>query len=218
MNALIGEFIGTCMLVFLGEAACCDLLLSKSGLKTDSKTPLLLAWGTAVMVPAFIFGDLSGSHFNPAITIASAVCGHFDWANVPGYVVAQMLGGFLGAVLVIAVFHEHIKADEDDITIRSCFCTAPSIPNVPLNFLSEFLGTFVLVFALSSVPENAVDSGMKWMCVYCVIVILVASLGGVTGAALNAARDTAPRIAFALFCPGKFLSRFYPRQFLIELV
>ena len=109
MKAIIGEFLGTMILVLLGDGACCNTWLTGSGMKSKNNTQLIIGWGAAVMLPAFIFGDISGSHFNPAITIASAIRGAFPWSQVPGYIIAQLLGGFCGAVLLLIIFHDHIK-------------------------------------------------------------------------------------------------------------
>ena len=155
------------------------------------------------MVPAFTFGAASGAHFNPAVTIGAAIRGGMSWGQVPGYIIAQMLGGFVGAAILMLLFKDHIKATEDDATVRGCFCTGPSIPNQGLNFLSEFVATFVLVFTLASIPGNAGDSAVSWVLVYGVIVACGAYFGGLTGYAMNAARDTAPRIAYMLLGPNK---------------
>lgn len=203
MKPLLAEFIGTCMLVFLGEGVSCNLSLTGSGMKTENTAHILIGWGFAVMVPAFIFGGLSGAHFNPAVSIGAAIRGDLAWGMVPAYCIAQLLGGFCGAALLMVLFGDHIRMTKDDNTIRGCFCTAPSVRNIRLAFLSELLGTFVLVFALSSVPTEAAGSGVNWMMVYGVIVVLVGSLGGHSGAALNAARDTMPRLAYQLICPDQ---------------
>ena len=203
MGAYIAEFVGTCLLVLLGDGVCCNVNLNKSGFKGGGAVYILIGWGMAVMVPAFTFGAASGAHFNPAVTIGAAIRGGMEWGMVPGYIIAQMLGGFVGAAILMVLFADHIKATEDDATIRGCFCTAPAIPNQGLNFLSEFVATFVLVFTLASIPGNCGESGLSWVLVYGVIVACGASFGGLTGYAMNAARDTAPRIAYMLLGPNK---------------
>ena len=203
MGPYIAEFVGTMLLVILGDGVCCNVSLNKSGFKGGGAVYILIGWGMAVMVPAFTFGAASGAHFNPAVTIGAAVRGGMDWALVPGYIVAQMLGGFVGAAILMVLFADHIKATEDDATVRGCFCTGPSIPNTGLNFLSEFVATFVLVFTLASLPAEAGNSGVVWVLVYGVIVACGASFGGLTGYAMNAARDTAPRIAYMILGPNK---------------
>ena len=203
MQAYIAEFVGTAILVLLGDGVCCNVNLEKSGFKGGGAVYILIGWGMAVMVPAFTFGAASGAHFNPAVTIGAAMRGGMSWGQVPGYIIAQMLGGFVGAAILMLLFKDHIKATEDDATVRGCFCTGPSIPNQGLNFLSEFVATFVLVFTLASIPGNAGDSAVSWVLVYGVIVACGASFGGLTGYAMNAARDTAPRIAYMLLGPNK---------------
>ena len=203
MSAYIAEFIGTAMLVLLGDGVCCNVSLEKSGFKGGGAVHILIGWGMAVMVPAFSFGAMSGSHFNPAVTIGAAMRGGMSWGMVPGYIVAQMLGGFVGAAILMVLYGDHIKETADDATVRGCFCTGPSIRNTVLNFLSEFVATFVLVFTLASIPAEAGASNVSWVLVYGVIVACGASFGGLTGYAMNAARDSAPRLAYQLLAPNK---------------
>ena len=203
MQAYIAELVGTCMLVLLGDGVCCNISLNKSGMKGGNTVHILIGWGMAVMVPAFSFGALSGAHFNPAVTIGAAIRGGLSWNLVPGYIIAQMIGGFLGAAILIFLYGDHIAATDDDATIRGCFCTGPSIRNTFLNFASEFVATFVLVYTLASIPAEAGASGASWILVYGVIVACGASFGGLTGYAMNAARDAAPRFAYQLLAPNK---------------
>ena len=203
MQALLAEFIGTAMLVLLGDGVCCNVSLNKSGMKGGGTVHILIGWGMAVMVPAFSFGAMSGAHFNPAVTIAAAIRGAMSWGQVPGYIIAQLLGGFVGAAILIVLYGDHIKATDDDATVRGCFCTGPSIRNTGLNFLSGFVATVVLVFTLASIPGDAGASGVSWVLVYGVIVACGASFGGLTGYAMNAARDSAPRLAYQLLAPNK---------------
>lgn len=203
MKALIAEFIGTMFLVLLGDGVCCNVSLNKSGMKGGNTVHILIGWGMAVMVPAFTFGAASGAHFNPAVTIGAAIRGGMAWSQVPGYIIAQMLGGFCGAAILMVLYGDHIKATDDDATIRGCFATGPSIRNTGLNFLSEFVATFILVFTLASIPGDAGASGVSWVLVYGVIVACGASFGGLTGYAMNAARDAAPRLAYQLLAPNK---------------
>ncbi len=199
MSAYIAEFIGTAMLVLLGDGVCCNVSLTGSGMKGGGNVHILIGWGMAVMVPAFSFGAMSGAHFNPAVTIGAAMRGGMSWGLVPGYIVAQMLGGFVGAAILMVLYGDHIKQTADDACVRGCFCTGPSIRNTVLNFLSEFVATFVLVFTLASIPGEAGASGASWILVYGVIVACGASFGGL---AMNAARDAAPRFAYQVLAPN----------------
>ena len=101
MMAYIAEFIGTFMLILLGDSVVANVSLNKSGMKGAGTVQITLAWGLAVMVPAFIFGAASGAHFNPALTLALAIDGSMSWSMVPGYVIAQFAGAFLGACVVL---------------------------------------------------------------------------------------------------------------------
>ena len=192
MTAYIAEFIGTAMLVLLGDGVCCNVSLNGSGMKGGGNVHILIGWGMAVMVPAFSFGAMSGAHFNPAVTIGAAMRGGMSWGMVPGYIVAQMLGGFVGAAILMVLYGDHIKQTADDACVRGCFCTGPSIRNTVLNFLSEFVATFVLVYTLASIPGEAGASGASWILVYGVIVACGASFG----------RDAAPRFAYQVLAPN----------------
>lgn len=198
MVRYVSEFIGTMFLVFLGDGVNANLSLKGTFSKGAGWVVTAIGWATAVALPASIMGPIGGGHFNPALTIGHAVAGLFDWALVPGYVVAQMLGGIVGAVLVWLFFKPHFDAEEDPGTILGVFSTGPAIPNTPFNFISEFMATFVLVFLLILVP-GTLGGGLN---VWLVIMILGMALGGTTGYALNPARDTAPRIAH-MFLPIK---------------
>lgn len=199
MLPYIGEFLGTMMLILLGCGVCCNVNLDKSGMKGGGTVQITLAWGLAVLVPAFIFGEASGASFNPALTIALAVDGSFDWAMVPGYIIAQVAGAFVGAILVYILFKEQFDATEDQGTKLGVFATGPSVPNTALNFLSEAIGTFVLVFAIKGIGNvTGIATGVDKLFVFGIIVSIGMSLGGLTGYAINPARDLGPRLAHAI--------------------
>ncbi len=210
LTKFLGEFIGTMMLILLGDGVVANVLLNKSGMKGGGSVQITFAWGLAVMLPAFIFGKASGASFNPALTIALAAGGYFDWALVPMYIVAQVAGGFCGGILVYLLFKDHFDATEDPGTKLGVFSTGPSIPNWGRNFLSEMIGTFVLVFALMGIGNVAgIASGVEKLLVFGVIVSIGMSLGGLTGYAINPARDLGPRLAHAVLpIKGKGSSNF----------
>lgn len=199
MTAYIAEFVGTAMLILLGCGVVANVNLNKSGMKGGGSIQITFAWGLAVMIPAVIFGAASGASFNPALTLALAVEGTFPWADVPGYIIAQFAGAFVGACLVWLLFKDQFDATEDPGTKLGVFATGPSIPNLPLNILSEAIGTFVLVFAIKgigNVPE--LSTGLDKFIVFGIIVSIGMSLGGLTGYAINPARDLGPRLAHAV--------------------
>lgn len=202
MLPFIGEFIGTMMLIILGDGVVANVTLNKSGMKGAGSIQITLAWGLAVMVPAFIFGNASGASFNPALTIALAAEGGnaiYTWANVPGLCICEILGAFVGAVIVYILFKDQFDATSDANTKLGVFSTGPSVPNMGRNLFSEFIGTFILVFAIlgmAQVPGLTADVGK--LLVNGVIVSIGMSLGGLTGYAINPARDLGPRLAHAV--------------------
>lgn len=199
MLPYIAEFLGTMMLIILGDGVVANVTLNKSGMKGAGSIQITIAWGLAVMVPAFIFGAASGAHFNPALTIALAADGSMGWDLVPGYIIAQMAGGFLGGCIVYLLFKDQFDATDNAGTKLGVFSTGPSVPNMPLNILSEAVATFILVFAIKGIG-NVADCapGLSNLFVFGIIVSIGMSLGGLTGYALNPARDLGPRIAHAV--------------------
>ena len=155
MLPYIAEFLGTMILILLGDGVVANVTLNKSGMKGAGSIQITFAWGLAVMLPAFIFGAASGAHFNPALTIALAVDGSLAWGLVPGYIVAQFAGAFVGAVLVYLLFKDQFDATESAATKLGVFSTGPSVPNMGRNILSEAIGTFVLVFAIKGIGQVA---------------------------------------------------------------
>ena len=217
MIKYICEFVGTMMLILLGDGVVANVTLNRSGMKGGGSVQITIAWGLAVMVPAFIFGEASGASFNPALTIAQKAIGTFKvagevgtWGQVCLYIVSQFLGAFVGACLVFILFKGQFDATEDPGAKLGVFSTGPSIPNVGLNLLSEAIGTFVLVFAicgLGNVPE--LNAGVAKLLVFGIIVSIGMSLGGLTGYAINPARDFGPRVAHAVLpIKGKGPSNF----------
>lgn len=199
MLPYIAELLGTMMLILLGDGVVANVTLNKSGMKGAGSVQITFAWGLAVLLPAFIFGAASGAHFNPALTIALAVEGSLAWSMVPGYIIAQIAGAFIGACLVYLLFKGQYDATEDPGTKLGTFCTAPSVPNTGLNILSEAVGTFVLVFAIKGLAQvDGLAGGVDKLLVFGIIVSIGMSLGGLTGYAINPARDLGPRLAHAV--------------------
>lgn len=199
MLPYIAEFIGTFILILLGDGVVANVTLNKSGMKGAGPVQITLAWGLAVMLPAFIFGRASGAHFNPALTLALAVDGSLAWSMVPGYVAAQFAGAFTGAVLLYVLFKNQFDATEEQGTKLGVFCTSPSVPDPGLNILSEAVGTFVLVFAIKGLGQvEGLVPGADKLLVMGIIVSIGMSLGGLTGYAINPARDLGPRLAHSI--------------------
>lgn len=144
MLPYISEFLGTMLLIILGDGVVANVTLNKSGMKGAGSIQITFAWGLAVMIPACIFGAASGASFNPALTLALAMDGSFAWGMVPGYIIAQFAGAFVGAVIVYLLFKAQFDATKEEGTKLGVFCTAPSVPSMGLNIFSEAVGTFIL--------------------------------------------------------------------------
>ena len=199
MLPYIGEFLGTMILILLGDGVVANVTLNKSGMKGAGSIQITLAWGLAVMIPAYIFGAASGAHFNPALTLALAIDRSIGWEMVPGYIVAQFAGAFVGACLVYILFKDQFDATMDAGTKLGVFSTGPAIPNLPRNIVSEAIATFVLVFAIKGIAQvDGIAVGLSNFLVFGIIVSIGMSLGGLTGYALNPARDLGPRLAHTL--------------------
>ncbi|MDF2632367.1 MAG: hypothetical protein K0Q85_963 [Caproiciproducens sp.] len=188
------------MLILLGDGVVANVTLNKSGMKGAGSIQITFAWGLAVLIPACIFGAASGASFNPALTIALAAIGKFSWAMVPGYILAQVLGGCFGGCIVYLFFKDQFDATEDAATKLGCFSTGPAVRNIPRNLFCEAVGTFVLVFAILGIGHvtGASTVGVSNLFVFGIIVAVGMSLGGTTGYAINPARDLGPRIAHAI--------------------
>ncbi|MCQ2149696.1 MAG: aquaporin family protein [Bacteroidales bacterium] len=203
MNPYLAEFLGTLILILLGDGVCACTSLEKSKGKGAGWAVVTFAWGFAVMCGVFVAGPYSGAHLNPAVTLAFAITGSFGWSMVPGYVAAQLLGGFAGAVLVWAFYKDHYDATDDPDVKLGTFCTMPAIPNRWRNLFCEFVGTWLLCFSILMFTTEgntpAVGTGsLGAVPVTLLIVAIGMSLGGATGYAINPARDLPPRIAHAL--------------------
>ena len=197
MSTFLAEFLGTALLILLGNGVVANVCLNKSKGNNSGWMVIATGWALAVAIPVFIFGPISGAHFNPAVTLANASIGNFAWADVPMYIIAQMLGAILGACLVYLHYLPHWKETTDKDTKLGCFATGPAIDHTAGNFISEFLGTFVLVFALLGIGNTAMVDGLAPIVVGLVIWVIGLTLGGPTGYAINPARDLGPRIAHA---------------------
>ena len=198
MSAYMGEVVGTAILILLGDGVVAGCLLNKSKSQNAGWIVITWAWALAVLMGVLAVGRISGAHFNPAVTIGLASVGAFDWAMVPGYIGAQMVGAIIGATLVWLMYLPHWEQTEDKAAKLGIFCTAPAIRNTTGNFISEFIGTFMLTFGIMSIGANKLADGIGPFMVALLILAIGLSLGGPTGYAINPARDLGPRIAHAI--------------------
>lgn len=206
MNEFTAELIGTMILILLGNGVVANVVLKGTKGNNSGWMVITTGWALAVFAGVAIAGPYSGAHLNPAVTIALAVAGKFSWAKVGSFIAAQLIGSFIGAVLVWLIYRDHFNATENPESEMAVFCTAPAIQNTLFNLLSEVAGTFVLVFVIfyftnAEISEPKTQIGLGSLGALPVTFLVWAiglSLGGTTGYAINPARDFGPRIAYAI--------------------
>jgi glycerol uptake facilitator protein len=206
MSSFLGEFIGTALLIILGDGVVANVVLNKTKGNNSGWIVITLGWGMAVFVGVYASTHLGGSgHLNPAVTLAVAWFADFDWSNVLPYIAAQFAGAFTGAVIVWLAYKKHFDETEDANSKLAVFCTAPAIRNTGYNLITEIIGTFILVIGASLMSKPEIEMGTLGALPVGLLVLAIGlSLGGPTGYAINPARDLGPRIAhFLLPIPNK---------------
>jgi glycerol uptake facilitator protein len=204
VSPYLAEFIGTLLIVLLIDGVVAGVVLKGTKSENAGWLTIVMACGIAVTLAIYAVGDFSGAHLNPALTIALASIGSFPWSLVPGYCLAQVAGAFVGAALVWLHYLPHWKLTENPSTKLAVFCTAPAVRHTLGNFLSEAIGTAILVLAILFIGVNNFTEGLKPIVIGVLIVSIGLSLGGTTGFAINPARDLGPRLAhFILPIAGK---------------
>ena len=195
LTAFLGEFIGTMMLLILGNGVVANVLLTKTKGHNSGLIVIAFGWAIAVFVGVFCAAGLSKAHLNPAVTIAFAAAGELDWSIVPVYVTAQFAGAMFGTAIVWIAYHQHFQQTTDGDLKLAVFCTAPAIRGPLYNLATESIGTFVLVFAVFRLAAPTSSLGaLDALPVGLLVLGIGVSLGGPTGYAINPARDLAPRI------------------------
>jgi glycerol uptake facilitator protein len=200
------EVIGTAILILLGDGVVAAVLLAQSKAQNSGWIVIAWGWGMAVAMAVYAVGQFSGAHLNPAVTLGFAVMGNTEWSDTPKYFAGEFVGAFVGATLVWAAYSNHWRPTEDPGLKLAVFCTAPAIRNTVANFITEVIGTFMLVFGVLAIVanEDPVASGLVPLLVGLLVLAIGLSLGGPTGYAINPARDLGPRIMHAILpIPGK---------------
>lgn len=204
MTAFLGELVGTMILIVLGAGVVAGVLMKKSKAEGAGWIVITAGWGLGVAMGVYAVGNVSGAHLNPAVTIGFASIGEFPWADVPMYILAQMIGAIIGAVIIYFHYLPHWKETDDVDAKLSVFATIPAIRHPLSNLTSEIIGTFVLLLGLLAIGANEFTEGLNPLIVGALILAIGLSLGGTTGYAINPARDLGPRIAhFFLPISGK---------------
>lgn len=198
MEIFLSEFFGTFMLLLLGAGVVANVVLKGTKGNSSGWLVICLGWGLAVFL-GVIVSTKSGSHINPAVSLAMLILGKMTSADFFIYVLAQLSGAFTGASLIWLMHKDHFEATESQGIKLAVFSTGPEIKNVPLNLLSEILGTFALISGVLFIPGASDENGaLNALPIALVVVAVGLSLGGTTGWAINPARDLGPRLAHAI--------------------
>lgn len=200
MHPFLGEFIGTAILIILGEGVVANVVLNKTKGNNSGLIVIAFGWAIAVFTGIFVASHFSKAHLNPAFTLAAAYVGNgFSWADVPAYIGGQFLGAMTGALLVWLAYKLHFIATPDADAKLAVFATGPAIRSTPNNLITEIIATFLLVFSALYIAAPASTLGaLDALPVALVVLGIGVSLGGPTGYAINPARDLGPRIMHAL--------------------
>lgn len=205
MTPFVAEIIGTAMLILLGGGVVANVVLNQTKGNNSGWIVITTAWAFAVFVGVTIAGPYSGAHLNCAVTAAVLVIGDIDLSTALIYISGQFIGAMIGAFLVWLIYKDHFDRTEDAGAKQAVFCTAPAIRNLPLNFISELIGTFVLIFAILHFQDASLGDdtpiglgSIGAIPVTFLVWVIGLSLGGTTGYAINPARDLGPRIMHAI--------------------
>ncbi|MGY3765801.1 MIP/aquaporin family protein [Vagococcus vulneris] len=195
---IFSEFLGTLILILLGDGVVAGVSLAKSKAKDAGWVAITLGWGLAVTIGVFAASYMGPAHLNPAVTLGMAMTGNFEWSLVVPFILAQTAGAIVGGILVWVTYLPHWEATENSDAILGVFATGPAIKYPIANMVTELIGTFVLVFSLLAFTQSEFSNGLNPVVVGLLIVSIGLSLGGPTGYAINPARDFGPRLAHQL--------------------
>lgn len=207
MTPFLAELIGTFLLLLIGSGVVANVILKETKGHDSGWLVITTAWALAVYIGVVVSAPYSGAHLNPAVTIGLAVAGKFAWAEVPMYILAQVIGAFLGAAGAWLVYRDHFLLTDDPSTKLGVFSTIPAIRKYSSNVISEVIGTFVLVFVVLFFTDASFTDGetviiglgsLGALPVAFLVWGIGLGLGGTTGYAINPARDFGPRLFHAM--------------------
>lgn len=197
MSPFLGEFIGTMLLIIMGDGVVANVVLNKTKGNNSGWIVITFGWAMAVFLGVYASNSLGGSgHLNPAVTIAMTALADFDTMLLPTYILAQFAGAMVGAIIVWIAYKQHFDSTDDKDGKLAVFCTAPAIRSPFHNLITEIIGTFILAFGALAMSKPSTSLGtLDALPVALLILGIGLSLGGPTGYAINPARDLGPRIA-----------------------
>lgn len=199
MSPFVSEFVGTALLITFGNGVVANVVLDKTKGQQSGWIVITFGWAMAVFIAVYVAAQGSGAHLNPAVSLALALVGKLEWSQVPVYVTAQITGAMIGQIIVWLSYRDHYNVTNNKELLLATFCTSPAIPNKINNFVSEVIGTFILIIGVLFLvsPSESLGS-LDALPVALLVLGIGLSLGGTTGYAINPARDLGPRIVHQL--------------------
>jgi Glycerol uptake facilitator and related permeases (Major Intrinsic Protein Family) len=199
MSIFLSEFLGTAILIALGNGVVANVVLNKTKGHNSGWIVIAFGWAIAVFVGVYVAAKSSGAHLNPAVTLALAYLGKISWSLVPQYLAGQLLGAMTGSAIVWLSYLQHFKETENAEAVLAVFATSPAIKGFQYNFLTEFLATFVFVLSVLFITAPSSNLGaLDALPVALLVLGIGLSFGGPTGYAINPVRDLGPRIMHQL--------------------
>lgn len=197
MHRIIAEFLGTALMIIFGVGVHCNEVLNETKHHGSGHMFCITAWSFGITITLYLF---NGTFINPSMTLAQAVLGEISWGMVLPYCIAQIAGGFFGAVLVYVCYADHFKISAgkiDPVKIHNIFSTAPAIRNLPRNFFVEFFATFIFIASILGITRLN-NPAVEPIAIGLLVLVIGMGMGGTTGFAMNLARDMGPRLAYAV--------------------
>jgi glycerol uptake facilitator protein len=199
MPPFLAEIIGTALIIAFGNGVVANVVLANTKGHKSGWIVISFGWAIAVFIGVFASAAVSGAHLNPAVTISLAAIGDFPWADVPGYIAAQLTGACIGQLLVWLNYKQHFDATENAGDKLACFSTGPAIRNLRYNLLTEITATFIFILAILFITKPEMKLGaLDALPVSLLVLGIGLSFGGPTGYAINPARDLGPRIMHSI--------------------
>lgn len=205
MNDVLGEFLGTMILIVLGGGVVAGVVLKRTKAENAGWMVVTAGWAFAVMAGVYTARAVGApGYINPVGPLAGVLTGKLAVEKALAFALAELGGAFAGAVIVWLHYLPHWRATTDPAAIRAVFCTSPAIRHRAANTLSEAIATFVLVFVGTAVVEKGLNGALAAPLGGALVWGIGLSLGATTGYAINPARDLGPRLAHAILpIPGK---------------
>ena len=198
LTKLLCEFGATALMIIFGVGVHCDTVLKGTKYQGSGHMFAITTWSFGISVCLFVFGG--AVCMNPAMVLAQCIVGLVPWSSCIPFMIADMLGGFVGAVIAWLMYADEFKASEgvvDPIAQRNIFSTNPTRNNLPHDFFCEAFCTFFFISGILAIAHYAGDNLL--LCAICVGLLVWAvgmGMGGITGFAMNQARDLGPRMAY----------------------